>query len=159
MGRDHLRTILSFVALLVLAGALLAQDLPGPGTAQKSEKTFVVNGKTVDAQVVDIDGRSYVDVDSLTQIAQLTNGTITVDPNRIVLTIPVAPSSAPAAAPGTAATCRDRDCSSAGSPWVDETVCGDRDRRSRGIKRVERSDCDDDYLWTRRQRGLGQQLS
>jgi hypothetical protein len=104
VGRDHLRTILSFVVLLVLAGALLAQDSPEQGTVQKSEKTFMVNGKTVDAQVVDIDGRSYVDVDSLTQIAQLTNGTITVDPKRIVLTIPVASSNAPAAAQGTAPT-------------------------------------------------------
>jgi hypothetical protein len=103
VGRDHLRTILPFIVLLVLAGALLAQDSPGQGTVQKSEKTFVVNGKTVDAQVVDIDGRSYVDVDSLTQIAQLTNGTITVDPNRIVLTIPVASSPALGNAPGTAA--------------------------------------------------------
>jgi len=104
VGRDHLRTILPFVVLLVLAGALLAQDSPEQGTVQKSEKTFVVNGKTVDAQVVDIDGRSYVDVDSLTQIAQLTNGTITVDPNHIVLTIPVASSSAPGAAPASASS-------------------------------------------------------
>jgi hypothetical protein len=104
VGRNNLRTILSFGLLLVAAGALLAQDSPEQGPAQKSDMTFVVNGKTVDVQVVDIDGRSYVDVDSLTQIAQITNGSITVEPNHIVLTIPVPPSNAPGNAPGAAST-------------------------------------------------------
>jgi len=102
VGRDNLRTILSFGLLLAVAGALLAQDTPEQGTPAKSDKMFVVNGKTLDAQVVDIDGRSYVDVDSLTQIAQITNGSITVEPNRIVLTIPAATPNAPGNAPGTA---------------------------------------------------------
>lgn len=102
MGRDHLRAILSFGLLLAVAGALLAQDSPEQGAAQKSDKTFVVNGKTVNAQVVEIDGRSYVDVDSLTQIALITNGSITVDPNRIVLTIPVPSPNAPGTASATA---------------------------------------------------------
>jgi hypothetical protein len=88
VGRDHLRTILSFGLLLTVAGVLLAQDTPEQGAAQKSDKTFIVNGKTVDAKIVEIDGRSYVDVDSLTQIAMITNGSITVEPNRIALTIP-----------------------------------------------------------------------
>lgn len=103
MGRKNLRAILSFGLLLVVAGALLAQDAPEQGAAQKSAKTFVVNGKTVDAQVVDIDGRSYVDVDSLTQIALITNGSITVEPNRIVMTIPAPASNTAVTPPGTAA--------------------------------------------------------
>jgi hypothetical protein len=93
VGRKYLRAILLF-GLVSAAGALLAQ-----GTPENSAKTFVVNGKTVGAQVVDIGGRSYVDVESL---AQITNGTVTVEPTRIVLTIPVPTSSAPGNAPGTA---------------------------------------------------------
>ena len=89
MRRKYLRVILLF-GLVSAAGVLLAQ-----GTPEKSAKTFVVNGKTVGAQVVDIDGRSYVDVESL---AQITNGTVTVEPTRIVLTIPVPASNAPVTA-------------------------------------------------------------
>ena len=47
-----------------------------------------MNGKTVNAEVVVVDGRSYVDIDSLAQIADITNGSMTVEPNRITLTIP-----------------------------------------------------------------------
>jgi hypothetical protein len=102
VGRRNLRAILSFGLLLVVAGVLVAQDTPEQGAPQKSAKTFVVNGKTVDAQVMDIDGRSYVDVDSLTQIALITNGSITVEPNRIVMTIPAPASNTPANAAGAA---------------------------------------------------------
>jgi hypothetical protein len=98
--RSHLRTILSFGLLLAVAGVLLAQDSPEQDTAQKSEKTFIVNGKTVNAQMLEIDGRSYVDVESLTEIAQITNGSITVEPNRIVMTLPVASANPPDNAPG-----------------------------------------------------------
>lgn len=102
MGHRNLRAILSFSLLLIVAGALVGQDTPEQGAAQKSATTFVVNGKTVDAQVVDIDGRSYVDVDSLTQIALITNGSITVEPNRIVMTIPAPATNASGNAAGTA---------------------------------------------------------
>jgi hypothetical protein len=100
--RKYVRISLFSGLVLAVAGALLAQDTPEPGAAQKSATTFVVNGKTVDAQVLNIDGRSYVDIDSLTQIAQITNGSITVEPSRIVLTIPAPASNAPAAASGNA---------------------------------------------------------
>jgi hypothetical protein len=111
VGRNHLRVILLF-GFVSLAGALLAQDspeqntpeqsTPEQGTTKKSEMTFIVNGKTVDAHVLDLDGHSYVDVDSLTQIALITKGSITVEPNRIVLTIPAPASNAPGGAPATA---------------------------------------------------------
>jgi hypothetical protein len=95
------RNLLFFVRLgLVLAipGSLFAQSTPN--------KTLVVNGKTVEAAVRQIDGHSYVDVET---VAQLTNGTFIVDPHQVVLNIPVAnPSTAatPAkpAAKSTAAT-------------------------------------------------------
>ena len=75
---------------LAFAGSLSAQNTPN--------KTLVVNGKSVDAPVLQIGGHSYIDVESL---AQVTNGTVFIEPNRVVLTIPVAKSTA---APRVAAT-------------------------------------------------------
>ena len=96
MMNEH-RNLLSVVRLgLVLAipGSLFAQGTPN--------KTLVVNGKTVEAAVRQIDGHSYVDVET---IAQLTDGTFIVDPHQVVLNIPVAKSSTAAAAtPATPAT-------------------------------------------------------
>src|SRR5580692_9359010 len=88
MMNEH-RNLLSVVRLgLVLAipGSLFAQGIPN--------KTLVVNGKTVEAAVRQIDGHSYVDVET---IAQLTDGTFIVDPHQVVLNIPVAKSSTVAA--------------------------------------------------------------
>jgi len=72
------------IGVLSLASVLWAQRGP--------DKILVVNGKTFGSPVVQIGGRSYVDVETL---AQITNGVIAVQPDRIVLTIPVAASSAP----------------------------------------------------------------
>ncbi|MGB8539995.1 MAG: hypothetical protein WCD49_00020, partial [Candidatus Acidiferrales bacterium] len=73
--------------VLALAGTLSAQTA--------SDKVLVINGKTVDSPVVQIGGRSYVDVEA---IAQLTNGSFVVDPHRVVLTIPAGNAPALAAA-------------------------------------------------------------
>src|ERR1700691_5561982 len=62
---------------VTLAGILLAQGTPG--------KQLVVNGKTTNAVVLQVGGRSYVDVDTL---AQITNGSVTIAANQILLTIP-----------------------------------------------------------------------
>src|SRR5271156_335849 len=89
---------------LAFAGSLSAQTTPN--------KTLVVNGNSVEAVVLQIGGHSYIDVESL---AQVTNGTVFIEPNRVVLTIPAtrsatAPSAAkvavtaPAAAPPAAGT-------------------------------------------------------
>src|ERR1700674_5348124 len=47
------------------------------------------------AAVLQVDGRSYVDVETL---ARLTNGSVKVEPNQIVLTIPIASSGSDTAA-------------------------------------------------------------
>jgi hypothetical protein len=95
MMNEH-RNLLSFVRfglILAIPGSLFAQGTPN--------KTLVVNGKTVEAAVRQIDGHSYVDVET---IAQLTDGTFIVDPHQVVLNIPVAKSSnAAAATPATPA--------------------------------------------------------
>jgi hypothetical protein len=51
----------------------------------------VVNGRTANAAVLQSGGRTYVDIDSL---AQISNGSISFEGNRIILTIPTPDSSA-----------------------------------------------------------------
>jgi hypothetical protein len=67
--------------VLALPGSLFAQSAPN--------KTLVVNGKPVEVSVRQIDGHSYVDVETL---AQLTNGIVFIEPNRVVLSIPASDS-------------------------------------------------------------------
>jgi hypothetical protein len=84
-----LRFSLSLALALFLSATLFAQ--------RTADKTLVVNGKTATARVRQIDGHSYVDIESL---AQATNAVFTVEPHRIVLTIPSAePAPQSAAAP------------------------------------------------------------
>ncbi|HEY2352523.1 MAG TPA: hypothetical protein VGH83_08420 [Candidatus Acidoferrum sp.] len=68
---------LSLACVLTLSGVLFAQST--------GDKVLVVNGRTAGSPVRQIDGRSYIDIETL---AQVTNGIFTVEPNRIVLTIP-----------------------------------------------------------------------
>jgi hypothetical protein len=63
--------------LLALPGSLFAQTI--------SNKTVIVNGKSAEATVLLIDGRSYIDIET---VAQLSNGTVFIEPNRVVLTMP-----------------------------------------------------------------------
>jgi hypothetical protein len=70
------------------------QDAQSPQDAQNPQETqnpqnpssrpFIVNGTQV-GTVVQMDGRSYVDVETL---AQATNGSVTIEPNRVVLNLP-----------------------------------------------------------------------
>ena len=92
-GMKNLRSLLLLVLILFSSKAGFAQ-----ADAAKTRKALVVNGKTMDAGVRQIDGHSYVDIETL---ALITNGSVTVEPNRIVLTIPAATAGAPA--PTTAA--------------------------------------------------------
>src|SRR6266853_6968816 len=92
---DNFRFFLPLGFVLALAGVLFAQSTPN------KNKILVVNGKSAGPAVRQIDGRSYVDIETL---AQVTNGVFTVERHRIVLTIPVSDSGATAsAAPASAA--------------------------------------------------------
>src|SRR4029077_6896855 len=75
--------------ILALAGVLFAQSTPN------KNKILVVNGKSAGPVVRQIDGRSYVDVETL---AQVTNGVVTIERHRIVLTIPASDSGSTASA-------------------------------------------------------------
>jgi hypothetical protein len=73
----------------LFAGALFAQSTP--------DKILVVNGKTIGPAVREMDGHSYVDIDTL---AQAVSGNVTVEPNRVLLAFPMAvATTAPVAAP------------------------------------------------------------
>lgn len=62
----------------------------------KPIRTLVVNGRTVETAIVDVEGRSYVDIEGL---AQVIGGSVTFEPNQITLTLP---EPAPAATPADA---------------------------------------------------------
>jgi hypothetical protein len=79
--------------VLALPGSLCAQTI--------SNKTLIVNGKSAEATVLLIDGHSYIDVE---MVAQLSNGTVFIEPNRVVLKMPAASDSAAAPAAKVAVT-------------------------------------------------------
>jgi hypothetical protein len=63
---------------IILTGIAAAQS-------QYQQKTLVVNGHTGDAMVYQIEGKSYVDLESLVRIA---NGSLSFSGGKIVLTVP-----------------------------------------------------------------------
>src|SRR2546422_7279886 len=71
------RRIVTLGFVLFLAGALSAQRTP--------DKKLLVNGKSTSAVVLQVDGHSYIDIETL---AQITNGSVKFEPNQIVLIIP-----------------------------------------------------------------------
>src|SRR5579863_2614301 len=71
-----------FGFVLLFAGILLAQNVP--------DRALIVNGKS-EGTVVQMGGHAYVDVET---VAQFTSGSVTLEPNRVLLTFP---------SPGTAA--------------------------------------------------------
>src|SRR5882762_8162120 len=76
----NFRFFLPLGFFLALAGVLFAQTAPN--------KILVVNGKSAGPAVRQIDGRSYVDIETL---AQVTNGVVTIERP---LLVPPPPSSA-----------------------------------------------------------------
>jgi hypothetical protein len=82
----HLRTVTLVGIALLLAGALFAQNV--------AEKKLLINGKAA-GTILQSNGHSYVDIDTL---AKLLNGTISFEPEQVVLTIPPAAAGATSAA-------------------------------------------------------------
>jgi hypothetical protein len=71
-----------FGLIFLFAGILLAQNLP--------DRPLIVNGKSA-GMAVQMGTHAFVDVET---VAQATNGSVTFEPDRIVLTIPAPGSSA-----------------------------------------------------------------
>jgi hypothetical protein len=65
--------------ILSLAGVILAQTA--------ANKTLVVNGTSAGAAVREIDGHTYIEIEAL---ARVTNGVVTIEPTRVLLSIPSA---------------------------------------------------------------------
>ncbi len=87
------RGCLILLVLLMVPGLAYSQ-------AVQQSRTLIVNGQSGQVKVMEIDGRSYVDLESLARIA---NGTLGFSGNQIALTLPSsaantasAPSSPPA---------------------------------------------------------------
>lgn len=66
--------------VLSLAGVIVAQTVA-------ANKTLVVNGNSAGAVVREIDGHTYVEIEAL---ARATNGVVTIESTRVLLSIPVA---------------------------------------------------------------------
>jgi hypothetical protein len=74
--RSGISYFLLFGSVLLFAGILLAQNTP--------DRALIVNGKSA-GMTVQMGGHAYVDVET---VAQFTNGSVTLEPTRIVLTFP-----------------------------------------------------------------------
>ena len=72
-----LKRVLLLGVVLSLGGVLFAQRTP--------DKKLILNGKATSAAVLQMDGHSYVDVETL---AQITNGSVRIEAGQVVLTIP-----------------------------------------------------------------------
>ena len=96
MLKKPINAVLTLVALLILPGLAWSQ-------AAQQNSTLIVSGQPGQAPVLQINGRSYVDIEAL---ARLTNGSLGFKGNQITLTLPGAAASAPstAAAPSQPAT-------------------------------------------------------
>jgi hypothetical protein len=92
--RNAVRSVLLAFLIIPLCGVTLAQ-------LKQESKTVVVNGQSGEAAVVNINGRTYVDLENLARIG---NGSLGFSGNRITLTLPGSASgsssgNAPAATP------------------------------------------------------------
>jgi hypothetical protein len=82
MQRNSLNPWFALPIVLTLPVFISAQSAPHP-------QTLVVNGQAGKTTVVQVNGRSYVDVEALAQIA---NGTVAFKDNQITLTVPASAS-------------------------------------------------------------------
>ncbi len=76
------------LGLILSVSETVAQDTP--------TRALIVNGETLDAGVILVEGRSYVDIEGL---AEGMGGSVTFEANQISLTIPAPPPSAPLTPP------------------------------------------------------------
>jgi len=92
MRKKSRRGWLILLGLLIVPGFALSQ-------AVQQSRTLVVNGQSGQVKAMEVDGRWYVDLESLARIA---NGTLGFSGNRITLTLPGSAATASAAAPPSA---------------------------------------------------------
>jgi hypothetical protein len=78
--RSCFRSLTALALSLMFVGTTFAQNVLG-------KKTLVVNGRTADGAIIEIDGHSYVDVDTF---ARMINAAVKFEPGRVILTVPAA---------------------------------------------------------------------
>jgi hypothetical protein len=84
-----------FVMAAILTALLM---LPTNGSSQSPQKatTFIISGHTGEAQILQLNGKSYVEIEALTR---LTKGTLSFKANQTTLTLPPSDSGGQASAP------------------------------------------------------------
>ena len=87
-----------FVDYYVDAGGTAAGADLGMSQSQSQSVTLKVNGSSGEARAIQVNGKSYVDIESL---ARITNGTLSFHGKQIVLTLPPSSTGATAASPAT----------------------------------------------------------
>jgi hypothetical protein len=80
--------------LLVVTGIALAQDA-------NQNRTLIVNGQSANVPVIQVNGRSYVDLEALARAA---NGSLSFSGNMIALTLPGSPANSPTNSPANTST-------------------------------------------------------
>jgi hypothetical protein len=80
--------------LLVVTGIALAQDA-------NQSRTLIVNGQSAIVPVIQVNGRSYVDLEALARAA---NGSLSFSGNMIALTLPGSPANSPTNSPANTST-------------------------------------------------------
>lgn len=78
MRKESWRGWLILLVLLIVPGLARSQ-------AVQQSRTLIVNGRSGPVKIMEIDGRSYVDLESL---ARIVNGTLGFSGNQITLTLP-----------------------------------------------------------------------
>lgn len=80
-----------FVALLAISGMAVGQ-------AEQQKKTLIVSGGSGEAIIIQMNGRSYVDLEAL---ARISNGSLGFQGSRVVLTLPASTANGSTVAPAT----------------------------------------------------------
>jgi len=84
-----------------IIAAILALAAVALGQASQQKHTLVVNGQSGEATIVEINGRSYIDLETLARIA---NGSLSFQGGQIFLTIPPPAADGPATVPADSQT-------------------------------------------------------
>jgi hypothetical protein len=85
-----------FWKMLLISAVLLLFQVVTMAQREPQDRILVINGQDGQAKVVELGGRSYVDLEELTQI---THGSLSFNANRIILHIPTSTVSHPATEP------------------------------------------------------------
>jgi hypothetical protein len=79
-----------------LAAVIFAFSGIAVAQTEVRKRTVVVNGQSQEATIYEIDGRSFIDIETLAQIG---GGSLRFQGNQIVLTLPAVPANVPASVP------------------------------------------------------------